>query len=172
MAKLSASFNIIGTNTLNVAWSGFTTMQVSANLDLLGGEWMRTRDAGNTDWVLMQHDGTDFNMTGTNTTEINIQSIAGGLKIWDSGNTDSISISHDDTDVNIACVNTTDINITGASLNMSGSVIYGADSFYMIERAAAPGDKTTSGQLWVKNDDPNVLMYTNGDGTDFTVDVT
>ena len=45
-------------------------------------------------------------------------------------------------------------------------------ALYIKETAAAQGDTATLGQLWVKNDDPNVLMYTDGDGTDFTVDIT
>ena len=40
------------------------------------------------------------------------------------------------------------------------------------ERAASQADITTYGQLWVKNDDPNILRYTDGDGTEFIVDMT
>jgi hypothetical protein len=43
---------------------------------------------------------------------------------------------------------------------------------YMAERAAAGADTATRGQLWVRNDDGNVLMFTDGDGIDYTVDLT
>jgi len=40
------------------------------------------------------------------------------------------------------------------------------------ESAAANGDTAAYGQLWVKNDSPNVLMFTDDNGTDYTVDLT
>lgn len=40
------------------------------------------------------------------------------------------------------------------------------------ERAAAINGPSTHGQLWVRDDDPNVLMYTDGNDDDFVVDVT
>ena len=40
------------------------------------------------------------------------------------------------------------------------------------EAAAAAADTAAYGQLWVKSDAPNVLMFTDDDGSDFTVDVT
>lgn len=42
----------------------------------------------------------------------------------------------------------------------------------LLEQAAAVGDTTAFGQLWVKTATPNVLMFTDDAGTDFTVDVT
>jgi hypothetical protein len=41
------------------------------NCNILGGLELRVYDSGTTDYVAMSHDGTDFNITGTNTTEIN-----------------------------------------------------------------------------------------------------
>lgn len=38
---------------------------------------------------------------------------------------------------------------------------------YMIEMAAAGADITASGQLWVRNDTPNVLVFTDDAGTDW-----
>jgi len=40
------------------------------------------------------------------------------------------------------------------------------------ERAAAINGPSTHGQLWVRDDDPNVLMYTDGNDDDWVVDVT
>jgi hypothetical protein len=40
------------------------------------------------------------------------------------------------------------------------------------ERAASQADTANYGQLWVKDDDPNILRYTDGDGTEFIVNMT
>ena len=40
------------------------------------------------------------------------------------------------------------------------------------ERAASVTDDAAYGQLWVKDDNPNILRYTDGDGTEFIVDMT
>ena len=40
------------------------------------------------------------------------------------------------------------------------------------ERADDAADEATYGQIWVKSDDGNVLMFTDGDGTKYTVDLT
>jgi hypothetical protein len=53
----------------------------------------------------------------------------------------------------------------------SGEVLVD-DVIKLKEISAAKADDATYGQLWVKDDDPNVLMYTDGDGTDYTVDLT
>lgn len=42
---------------------------------LQDGFILRIGDPGDTDWVEMSHDGTDFNVAGTNTTDINITGI-------------------------------------------------------------------------------------------------
>ena len=45
-------------------------------------------------------------------------------------------------------------------------------TLYLTEAAAAYDDVIGKGQLWVKNDTPNILMFTDDEGTDFTVDIT
>ena len=40
------------------------------------------------------------------------------------------------------------------------------------EQAAADSNVATYGQLWIKNDGPNILMFTDDAGTDFVVNVT
>ncbi len=63
-----------------LSWTG-TQLNIVGNLsataagtNVLGGE-TRFRDAGTTDWVAFDHDGTDFNIVGTNTADINITGI-------------------------------------------------------------------------------------------------
>ena len=40
------------------------------------------------------------------------------------------------------------------------------DSIYIVEKVAAGGDVAGQGQLWVRNDTPNVLVFTDDAGTD------
>ena len=47
--------------------------------------------------------------------------------------------------------------------------ILARESVYIVEKATANADTAGQGQLWVKNDDPNVLMFTDDAGTDFEV---
>jgi len=42
-------------------------------------------------------------------------------------------------------------------------------SVYLAEKTTPGGDTATRGQLWVRNDNPQTLMFTDGDSTDFTV---
>ncbi len=41
------------------------------------------------------------------------------------------------------------------------------DSIYIVEKVAAGGDVAGQGQLWVRNDAPNNLVFTADDGTDY-----
>lgn len=43
---------------------------------------------------------------------------------------------------------------------------------FLRELAASENNPSTHGQLWVRDDDPNTLMFTDGEDNDFTVDVT
>jgi len=42
-------------------------------------------------------------------------------------------------------------------------------SVYLAEKTTPGADTATRGQLWVRNDNPQTLMFTDGDSTDFTV---
>lgn len=60
------------------------------------------------------------------------------------------------------------------SASTGGQGIVAWKPFYLEERAAADSDIAGFGQLWVRNDTPNVLVFTNDAGTDtvFTQPVT
>lgn len=62
-----------GTNLQISAESGFSGgIQCFINFDILGGKLLRVRDSTNADWGQWTHDGTDLNLTLTNTTAYNI----------------------------------------------------------------------------------------------------
>ncbi len=46
------------------------------------------------------------------------------------------------------------------------------DPLLMTERAAAVSSVTARGQIWVRDDSPNILMFTDDAGTDWIVDLT
>ena len=50
--------------------------------------------------------------------------------------------------------------------------LYTTGSLFVPEKASATADVAGYGQLWVKNDGDGILMFTDDDGTDYTVDVT
>ena len=76
------------------------------------------------------------------------------------GATDYVNISNDGTDQNYTHTLVTDMNIIGVDSIVANS------SIQLLEMAAAHADKTTYGQIWVKNTNPNELWFTDGDGTD------
>ena len=89
------------------------------NVAVLKGYTFQIYDAANTDLVAFVHDGTDFNVTGTNTTDLNIVTgmnlnVADALIIGAG-----VNISHDGTDLNIA--------LTGTDINFSGATEYKFD---------------------------------------------
>lgn len=54
-------------------------------------------------------------------------------------------------------------------LTFDGTHLTVGGSTFLTEQAAAAVDVAGDGQLWVKNDTPNVLMFTDDAGTDFTI---
>jgi len=84
--------------------------------------------------------------------------IAGGreVRFTDATFADSFSMQHDGTFFNFGAVNTTGLRLNDIPL-------------YLEERAAAAGDTATLGQVWVRNDVPNILMYTDDTGVDSEV---
>ena len=111
---------------------------------------------------------------GTGSGQLDLQAVGGSSSV-----TSSVILKNTGTGV--------DINSTGADLDtvIQGDTVTdvlkvdaGLDQMLagttiaIKERAASQADITTYGQLWVKNDDPNILRYTDGDGTEFIVDMT
>lgn len=57
----------------------------------------------------------------------------------------------------------------GGSLDAQGNTITSVGPIFINEQAAANADVVGDGQLWVRNDNPNVLMFTDDAGTDAEV---
>lgn len=84
-----------------------------------------------------------------------------GLRIADAGNTDYAAHTHDGTDANTTFVNTTEWNIDTVP------VVFGQGSIYLTEKASAGADTAARGQVWVKNDAPNTVNFTDDSGLDY-----
>lgn len=52
---------------------------------------------------------------------------------------------------------------------ISGDWTFSGGSIYITEAVSAQADVAGNGQVWVRNDTPNVLMFTNDAGTDFQI---
>ncbi len=64
------------------------------------------------------------------------------------------------------------VNTEKLVLKLLGDRAQFPDVIQIKERAASVSDDASYGQLWCKDDNPNVLRYTDGDGTEFIVNMT
>ena len=137
-------------------------------------------DALGTDNIAISHDGTDANFDFTNTTDLNLNDGV-KLKVWDSSNTYSNDIYTVSDDLYIA-----NPAVAGA-VYLSGSDIVFKDqagdsvarfidgltyiegSILEEERAAAVVDLAGYGQIWIKDDTPNNLYFTDDTGQDVAI---
>jgi hypothetical protein len=107
---------------------------------------------------------------GGNTSTLTISADAGFT--WD-GNTATtneavFNEAGNNMDFRVEGLNVDDVFKVDAGLDQ---VLVGT-SIAIKERAASQADTANYGQLWVKDDDPNILRYTDGDGTEFIVNMT
>lgn len=131
-----------------------------------------------TDEVQFSHDGTDFNIDGTATADINITGItkidmtaaqtqlwASNLLAFDSVAQDNwVTVSHSITAGSIATAGADEVPLQltpGTDKQVQVLATLG-----LAEVAAARADVAAFGQIWVKDDAPNVLYYTNDAGED------
>lgn len=112
-------FSNSGANLSISSSNAAASIQFSVVLDVLSGKALRVRDAANTDWVDFSHDGTNFNLVGTNTTDINISGVtnvdlsADNLKLR-LGVGNDLALYHDGTNSKIAnATGTLDITSAG-----------------------------------------------------------
>ena len=68
--------------TVNLAPTGNVNVTAGGNFQILSGAGFRIYDSGNTDYMDLSHDGTDFTTTFVNTTDWNITGLAGNNIIF------------------------------------------------------------------------------------------
>jgi hypothetical protein len=149
----------------------------TGSIDFAGG--IGIFDPALTESVTFSHDGFDLVTTssaagfwyinGFGTVRLtggtNLYLMAGGtLSVRDSTSLDGVSIFHDGTDG--------EISFSGADyakIGVTGAPQFGfkfGKPMFILEQAAAEADVPGFGQLWVKNDAPNTLWFTDDAGND------
>jgi hypothetical protein len=151
-----------------------TPYDFTNQIDFSGAGGIRILDTGLTDSVEFSHDGTDLNLVATTTTSIKVSGLGAGfhveggdLRAYDSGNTNYIRARHDGTTgiINVF-PNGDDLII---SVDKTQSVIQLEAAIKMVEITAPIADTAGYGQLWVKDDTPNSLYFTDDAGTDVAI---
>ena len=144
---------------------------------------LRIANSGGTDWADFSHDGTDFNIGFTNTTDLNFTGLSGAAyidanRILTEADFGSpiipIIISGAPSNNEIAVwVNSNTIEGSGtltwdgSTFDNSGTSVLG-NTVFIKQTAAAQADVSTYGQLWVNSADDH-LYFTNDTGTDYQV---
>jgi hypothetical protein len=159
-----------------------TTFQFEGGIDVWvrDGGALKIFDATDTDNCVMAHNGTDFDFTFNGTTNVdfqgmtNIRLLAGGvLKIYDGTSADQLQISHDGTYANLN--ETTGVGFdfdlnSGLEFFIRADWVGSTTPYKMLERAAAQADSAGYGQIWIKNDAPCTLWYTDDASGDQLID--
>jgi hypothetical protein len=131
-------------------------------------------DSGTDGTLTYTADGTVvFTVTDTDFTTqngLNLTIATGGtLTVTDLTNNDVLIAGTagliEDSGGNLTFDGTT-LAVTGAATVSTDLTV--TESVYLIEQAAAGADTATRGQIWVRDDAPNTLMFTDDAGNDFT----
>lgn len=149
-------------------FDGTDTWLEETQLQLSSSGVLSVFDVGLTNSVTIAHDGTWLNFDiGAGTTDaVRIRNtdlfiMDGGRISWMPGGPQQFEICHDGTDVNFQFVSAGELVITQPTNVRINSVIA------LQDKSSAPADVPGYGQLWVRNDTPNILVFTDDTGTDF-----
>lgn len=86
------------------------------------------------------------------------------FRILGGAGNDYVNFQHDGTDFNVAAIQTEDLNFTGLAGQLRSD-----HPLSILEASAALSDTPAYGQFWVKDDDPNVPMFTDDTGVDYAL---
>ena len=189
-------FQIVGNTEVSITASGLT---LPANSDLLFTGTTGTNDIvltngladalsitdGSADVIVIDTSTAGNVITFTSAITASGATITGPSGTWDSGGMDIAtgdSYAIASTNVltatalgsavaasSLTSVGTLTALTMGGDINLDGSNIDNGGVIFLKEQADADGDVAGSGQLWVDTATPNVLMFTNDAGTDFTI---
>ena len=149
-------------------FDGTDTWLEETQLQLSSSGVLSVFDVGLSNSATISHDGTYLNLdAGMGTTDaVRINNtdlfIMDGMRLsFMPGGPEQFEICHDGTDVNFQFVAGGELLITQPTNVRINSVIA------LQDKAASPADVAGYGQLWVRNDTPNILVFTDDTGTDF-----
>ena len=140
---------------------------------LVDGSALRIYDSTNTDYLAFSHDGTDFNIAGTTTTDLNFSGLSniifGDCQMTSTGafvsNTSGEFGQMIHTGVYLS-ISTGGTTVRPVQLNPGTSYVRIESAMQIAEQAAADTNIIGYGQLWVKNTTPCQLWFTDDAGTD------
>lgn len=168
----SGAFSAALPYTITGAWDFDQSTDFSQGLRIL--------DAGKTDQVLFGHNGTNMTVTATNTGDFNWSGITGnytfnkGLEVYtngsfkslNAGDVESIYMWHDGA---AGVIDTVGDTLSLKSISGTGVMRLYGTGYHFLESAAAASNEAGFGQLWIKDDAPNSLYFTDDAGTDVAI---
>jgi len=152
--------SITSVNTANLDITGQTTVRVRG-----GSGGLVIYNSANTAWMtLTASTGVNSIVATGSILELNANTVriasgdefyvrGGGVRFYDSTVLDYIEFIHDGTDQNFNFNGTTRLKVNDVPL-------------FLEERASATTDLATYGQIWIRSDAPNTLMFTDDTGLD------
>ena len=128
--------------------------------------------------VTFSHTGSNLLVSAAGTTDITFSGLSGDLTVTGGrglsveNGAGAVAIRHGGTDVNWTHASTTDLVIDGlVAINLNKKA---TDAFYIdMEEGNDPAFAADAGRgkMWVRNDTPNVLVFTDDAGTDWDLNV-
>jgi len=167
----SATFSAALPYTVTGAWD------FEALVDLEAGFRVWEVVGGSGDSLTMTLDGTDANwtyspaVTSINFTGASYLDLTGGmdLRCWDNTDADYMRIYHDGTDGIIDAFATTSKIVLSTEKGVKIDGGSNGSGLFIDEIAAGLDDITGFGQVWVKNNAPNDLYFTDDTGRDVQI---
>lgn len=136
------------------------------------------------DYVSFVHDGTDFNITQVGTQEFTFPALDGGglgfysfadtihmlssasVNFYNAGKTEYIYMWHDGS---AGVVDTVGADLSLKSISGTAPMWFSGTGYKFLEGAAAAADSAGYGQIWVKDNAPNDLYFTDDTGQDVQI---
>jgi hypothetical protein len=95
------------------------------------------------------------------------------LKLYDTSGADSLTLTHDGTDASLVTVGAADLTVSGStSVTFSGQTNIDISGAYLdLQEIADPAFGADAGRskLWVRDDTPNTLVFTDDAGNDVVI---
>ncbi len=151
------------------------TIRVANGLNAQGNGIIRAQNSGATESIAMQHDETVGRLETVGGSVNLLLSATSDLVLTDGRfrveNTATDYIEFDSAG-NVSTIDfgslVNDLQIGGSS-NITRTKLAYAGSLAVLETNAAPADEAAYGQIWVRNDAPNTLMFTDDAGSDYVI---
>ena len=123
---------------------------------------------GDADDVSIVWDSVDWEITGLAAGQVWNFRDGPIIRIFEDADVDYLEINVDGIDAQIDLFQCAHLSIGESATGFTGVKLSG--KFYMLEDSAAAADIAAYGQFWVRNDTPNIPMFTDDAGGDLPID--